>query len=216
MGILRRLSRRSDPRRAADTPAFPRTLDEALARFPPLYVPAKMRDPATDVGLQRYADKLVSLTWGHWQVIHERAEIRKEVRQGLLPALIAALGEPEAMAAASVANRAGTAVNSLVIGYFTTSALAAYTVDQRLAKTWLNLTDNHEANATPGRSSTVHGACSSGPCGRVPPARRAGSRSRGTCPSSNSVFGRTKSLPGSNLRADRQAQPGGDMPAEHV
>ena len=139
-------------RRQADTAAdFPSSLDESLARFPPVEIPAWMRDPATDVALREYADRLASLDWSAWQLVHGRAEIR-ESPSTLMHELIAVLGEEDAPVAALIANWAGTAVNSLVIGHFTNSALAARTVDVRLAKTWLDILDRHEHH---GHTGTV-------------------------------------------------------------
>jgi hypothetical protein len=106
-------------------------------------IPAWMRDPATDVALREFADRLASLDWAGWQLIHERAEIR-ESPTTLIHELIAVLGEEKARVAALIASRAGTAVNSLVIGHFTNSVVAAQTVDLRLAKTWLDILDRHE------------------------------------------------------------------------
>jgi hypothetical protein len=110
-----------------------------------------MHDPANDVALRTYADRLVSLAWGSWQVIHERAEIRRAPGV-LMSELTAAVGAADALVGASIADMAGTAVNSLVIAYFVKAAEAAYAVDERLAKTWLDILDRHEHS---GHTGTV-------------------------------------------------------------
>jgi hypothetical protein len=146
MSILDRLRPHNNrvPQMGQAVDDFPTNLYASLARLSPMKVPLWMPDPASDLPLLYYADILATLDWAGWEAIHERAELYRPARGTLMFDLVAALGERDAAIAAEIANRAGTAVNSLVLGHFVRSALAAESIDVRLAKTWLDCLDRHE------------------------------------------------------------------------
>jgi hypothetical protein len=119
---------------------LPTTLDEALSRFSVVPVPPGMRDPGTDANLAAYARSLTTATWRDWQVVHLRADRPKIV--DLYQALIGRVGEDQAKTMCTIANRAGVAVNSLVLGYFGRQIDEAKP-DPRLVVTWCDIGDAH-------------------------------------------------------------------------
>jgi len=133
---------------------LPATLDQALYRFSMGPVPPGMRDPANDPNLAAYASSLLMATWGDWQAVHMRADSIPRVVD-LYQSIIDQVGEPEANTISTIANMAGTAVNSLVLGYFVRQAEEADGRDRRLVRTWLDLLDEH---AGPQTGTVVRGA----------------------------------------------------------
>jgi len=118
----------------------PTTLDEALSRLPMPPVPPGMRDPGTDANLAAYARSLTTATWRDWQVVHLRADRPKVV--DLYQSLSGRVGEDQAKTMCTIANRAGLAVNSLVLGYFGRQIDEAKP-DRRLVVTWCDIGDAH-------------------------------------------------------------------------
>lgn len=133
---------------------LPTTLDEAHSRFSIGPVPRGMRDPGTDANLAAYARSLTMATWGDWQAVHIRADTIPRVVD-LYQSLIGRVGEHQANTISTIANMAGTAVNSLVLGYFVRQAEEADGRDPRLVRTWLDILDEHEG---PHTGTVVRGA----------------------------------------------------------
>ncbi len=73
----------------------------------------------------------------------------------LYQSLIGLVGEDQATVICHIANIAGAAVNSLVLGYFVRKANEADGHDPRLVRTWLDILDAHKG---PHTGTVVKGA----------------------------------------------------------